>query len=189
MASPTPWTWVWVNSGSWWWTGRPGYGVAKSRTWLSKWTELNWLRVKVFIFRDEIPHLPNQKLKLDKLKQEENLIQGFVPTYGCLEWYSGTLNRRYLKGFVKQFTSLNSVYEEWLPPLGEEENLFHFGKKSWEVQFDLNLLPLMNLWCRYNQRQACFIESEGPSDFVGFVNTGAAFLWTPRACKAVVKIQ
>ena len=24
MASPTPWTWVWVNSGSWWWTGRPG---------------------------------------------------------------------------------------------------------------------------------------------------------------------
>ena len=23
MASQTPWTWVWVNSGSWWWTGRP----------------------------------------------------------------------------------------------------------------------------------------------------------------------
>ena len=24
MASSTQWTWVWVNSGSWWWTGRPG---------------------------------------------------------------------------------------------------------------------------------------------------------------------
>ena len=24
MASQTRWTWVWVNSGSWWWTGRPG---------------------------------------------------------------------------------------------------------------------------------------------------------------------
>ena len=24
MASLTLWTWVWVNSGSWWWTGRPG---------------------------------------------------------------------------------------------------------------------------------------------------------------------
>ena len=24
MASPTQWTLVWVNSGSWWWTGRPG---------------------------------------------------------------------------------------------------------------------------------------------------------------------
>ena len=23
MASPTRWTWVWVNSGSWWWTGKP----------------------------------------------------------------------------------------------------------------------------------------------------------------------
>ena len=24
MASLAQWTWVWVNSGSWWWTGRPG---------------------------------------------------------------------------------------------------------------------------------------------------------------------
>ena len=24
VASPTQCTWVWVNSGSWWWTGRPG---------------------------------------------------------------------------------------------------------------------------------------------------------------------
>ena len=24
MASRTRWMWIWVNSGSWWWTGRPG---------------------------------------------------------------------------------------------------------------------------------------------------------------------
>ena len=24
MASLIQWTWVWLNSGSWWWTGRPG---------------------------------------------------------------------------------------------------------------------------------------------------------------------
>ena len=46
MASLTQWTWIWVNSGSWWWTGRPGMlkfmGVRKSQTWLSNWTELNW---------------------------------------------------------------------------------------------------------------------------------------------------
>ena len=24
IATPTQWAWVWVNSGSWWWTGRPG---------------------------------------------------------------------------------------------------------------------------------------------------------------------
>ena len=44
-ASPTQWTWVWVDSGSWWWTGRPGVlrfnGVTKSRIRLSHWNELN----------------------------------------------------------------------------------------------------------------------------------------------------
>ena len=24
IASPIQWAWAWVNSGSWWWTGRPG---------------------------------------------------------------------------------------------------------------------------------------------------------------------
>ena len=24
MASLTQWTWVWINSGRWWWTGKPG---------------------------------------------------------------------------------------------------------------------------------------------------------------------
>ena len=45
MASPTQWTWVWVESECWWWIGRPGVlhsGVAKSQTWLSDWSELNW---------------------------------------------------------------------------------------------------------------------------------------------------
>ena len=45
MASPTQWTWVWVNSGSWWWTGRPGVLQAmgsQSRTRLSDGTELKW---------------------------------------------------------------------------------------------------------------------------------------------------
>ena len=43
MASPTQWTWVWGNSGSWWWTGRPG--VLQSMGWQrvrQDWaTELN----------------------------------------------------------------------------------------------------------------------------------------------------
>ena len=41
MVSLTQWTWVWVNSGSWWWTGRPGgHGVTESNMmeWLN-WTE------------------------------------------------------------------------------------------------------------------------------------------------------
>ena len=44
MASPTWWTWIWMNSGSWWWTGRPGMlrfmGSQRVRhDWV---TELNW---------------------------------------------------------------------------------------------------------------------------------------------------
>ena len=49
MASLTRWTWVWVNSGSWWWTGRPGVlqsmGLQRVRhDWV---TELNWTDDKV----------------------------------------------------------------------------------------------------------------------------------------------
>ena len=46
MASLTWWTWIWVNSGSQWWTGRHGvlrFMGSQSRTWLSDWTELNWV--------------------------------------------------------------------------------------------------------------------------------------------------
>ena len=46
MASPTRWTWVWVNSGSWWWTGRPGVlqfmESQRDMTERLNWTELNW---------------------------------------------------------------------------------------------------------------------------------------------------
>ena len=44
MASPTRWTWVWVDSGSWWWTERPGMlGFMGSQRVRHDWaTELNW---------------------------------------------------------------------------------------------------------------------------------------------------
>ena len=44
MASPTRWTWVWVNSGSWWWTGRPGVlqFMGSQRVGHDWATELNW---------------------------------------------------------------------------------------------------------------------------------------------------
>ena len=44
MTSLTQWTWVWVNSGSWWWTGRPGMlRFMGSQRVKHDWaTELNW---------------------------------------------------------------------------------------------------------------------------------------------------
>ena len=63
MASLTLWTWVWVNSGSWWWIGRPGvHRVSKSRTWLSNWTELNWAEATFcgirLVYQKLIPSCP-----------------------------------------------------------------------------------------------------------------------------------
>ena len=44
MASPTQWTWVWVNSGSWWWPGRPGVlrFMGSQRVGHDWVTELDW---------------------------------------------------------------------------------------------------------------------------------------------------
>ena len=44
LVSLTCWTWVWVNSGTWWWTGRPGvlqfmWSQRVGHDWM---TELNW---------------------------------------------------------------------------------------------------------------------------------------------------
>ena len=51
MASRTRWTWVWVNSGRWWWTGRPGVlRFMESQRVGHDWaTELSWTDVFVSI--------------------------------------------------------------------------------------------------------------------------------------------
>ena len=53
MASLTQWAWVWVNSGSWWWTGRPvccsPWGCKElDTTERLNWTEWNLIRAKGF---------------------------------------------------------------------------------------------------------------------------------------------
>ena len=50
MASLTQWTWVWVDSGSWWWTGRPGvlqFMGSQSWTRLSDWTD-SWACAQIY---------------------------------------------------------------------------------------------------------------------------------------------
>ena len=50
MASLTQWTWVWVDSGSWWWTGRPGMlrFMGSQRVGHDWMTELNWTDIVVY---------------------------------------------------------------------------------------------------------------------------------------------
>ena len=51
MASLTQWTWVWVNSGSWWWTGRPGvlHFMGSQRVGHDWATELIWTEYKALL--------------------------------------------------------------------------------------------------------------------------------------------
>ena len=60
VESLTQWTWAWVNSGSWWWTERPGMlqsiGLQGIRhNWV---TELNWecyeLKEQSFLFHQQV---------------------------------------------------------------------------------------------------------------------------------------
>ena len=52
MASLTRWTWVWVNSGRWWWTGRPGVlRFMGSQRVRHDWaTELNWTELNILFW-------------------------------------------------------------------------------------------------------------------------------------------
>ena len=70
MASPTRWTWIWVNSGSWWWTGRPGvlWFMGSQRVghdWATDqiWTVLHFLRPKELIF-SRSPQQSNKNVRL-----------------------------------------------------------------------------------------------------------------------------
>ena len=60
MASLTRWAWVWVNSGSWWWTGRPGVlrFMGSQRVGHNWVTELNWMplftSIRLLAFRSTI---------------------------------------------------------------------------------------------------------------------------------------
>ena len=51
MASRTQWTWMWVNSGSWWWTGRPGvlWFMGSQRVGHDWATKLNWTELKQLV--------------------------------------------------------------------------------------------------------------------------------------------
>ena len=62
LASPIQCTWVWVDSGSWWWTGRPGmlWFMGSQRVGHDWVTELNWtVGVACIFLRLVVCQLPN----------------------------------------------------------------------------------------------------------------------------------
>ena len=79
MASLPRWTWVWVNSGNWWWTGRPGVlRFMGSQRVRHDWaTDLIWLHVSfVAQLMKNLPVM--QEALVGFLGQEDPLEKGQV---------------------------------------------------------------------------------------------------------------
>ena len=103
MVSPTQWTWVWANSGSWWWTGKPG--VIKSMGWQKvryNWAnELNKAGIQWIILAATSPSkkyqttsaipacvllISNKHEGLNNIKfggGEERTVDAYIMTRGC----------------------------------------------------------------------------------------------------------
>ena len=81
MASLTQWTWIWVNSGSWWWTGKPGC----CRPWSCKQSDmiewLNWTEAYlcVFLFRKLCLYLIPKSKEEDIFPQLKSLWNISLP--------------------------------------------------------------------------------------------------------------
>ena len=59
LAPPTQWTWIWVNSGSWWWTGRPGvlWFMGSQRVRHNLATEMNCIGFKISRYKSLIRYM------------------------------------------------------------------------------------------------------------------------------------
>ena len=91
MASLTQWTWVWVNSGSWWWTGRPGVlqSMGSQRVGQDWVTELNWESDRASLILQLVKNWPSMRETwIRSLSWEDPLKKG--NGYPCQ--YSGLEN-------------------------------------------------------------------------------------------------
>ena len=93
MASLTQWTWVWVNSGSWWWTGRPGVlrfmgSQRVGHDWATElnWTELNWTIYIIIIRKIDHTSSPSPRLNVFSFFLLELLLFSLMSNYFVTPW-------------------------------------------------------------------------------------------------------
>ena len=97
MASPTRWTWVWVNSGSWWWTGRPGvlWFMGSQRVGHDWAIELSWT------LAHQAPlSMGSQRVRLDLATQWQER-----------QWNQDVINYYGREGVIGQGTSVGGLVD------------------------------------------------------------------------------
>ena len=122
MASPTQWTWVWVDSGSWWWTGRPGVlrfmgSQRVGRDWMNVTKWLAWvLHQDVDSVKHSYPSSPKQ----DKLhgRQGDGIFSWeFTYPVPLLLWRKRRTDSRGI--YQSDMTPNNSLIAVILLPVGQ----------------------------------------------------------------------
>ena len=82
---------VWVDSGSWWSTGRPGmlwFMGPQSQTWLSDWTELNWLYLLSLSSHSSLTRDWTQALAVKVLSPNKWIARDFPELHILIEiWF------------------------------------------------------------------------------------------------------
>jgi len=97
MASLTWWTWVWVNSGSWWWTGRPGMlrfmgSQRVGHDWATElnWTDATFYMISLYLVSNPLIYFSYVYYSVYiTLPTKVHLVKavGFpIVTYGCESW-------------------------------------------------------------------------------------------------------
>ena len=87
MASLTRWTWVCMNSGSWWWTGRPGVlpSMGSHRVGHDWATELSQLRAS--LVARTVKNLPEMQATWVQFLGREDLLEKEMATHSStLAW-------------------------------------------------------------------------------------------------------
>ena len=135
MASLTRWTWVWVNSGSWWWTGRPSmlqFMWSQSWTQLSDWTEL----------KDDLVWSINKHLSKHFL---------------CSKHWSGMSNKYVLYWEEQVSESLNNVFPEPRMASGTEYTFNRYLLSEWMKKNSINNKILVLLLSHVTTKKRNFI--------------------------------
>ena len=127
MASRTRWTWVWVNSGRWWWTGRPGVlrFMGSQRAGHDWATELKWTeqetRIKTIPMEKKCKKakwLSEEALQI-AVKRREVKSKGEKEKYKHLD---AEFQRTGRPG-VLRFMGLQRVGHDWVTELNWTDNL------------------------------------------------------------------
>ena len=148
MASPTRWTWVWVNSGSWWWTGRPGvlWFMGSQRVGHDWATELDWTEwafSRLFSLHLYVWNFPWYKIFFKKIIDwKKEAIKGHVHTIHSL-WIMYSVapnNNNKLDG--------NSLVVQWLGLGG-----FTAGAWVWSLVGELRSCNLYDLAKKKKKRR------------------------------------